>query len=89
MPKFNVDLQRSKEEILQLKTEAEDSDSPESTIVASTLDWLFDSSADSPLELTITDDDEDEELDDEDFDDDLEDDDLEEEEEEDVKVAKT
>lgn len=71
---YNVNIQRSKEEILTLKQEAQDSDTPESQVVLETIDWLFDSNLPSPLEIE---DDEGEDFDgtDEDEDDDDSDDD--------------
>ena len=53
MPKaatnHKVELERSKQEILALKSQADKSDTDEGTIIAATIDWLFDSNADSPL----------------------------------------
>jgi hypothetical protein len=70
---YKVDLQRSKDEILELKSQADDSGIPEDSIIASTIDWLFDREAETPLS-TITDSDEDiDEPDIEDFEDDEDD----------------
>jgi hypothetical protein len=82
---YKVDLQRSKDEILELKSQADDSGIPEDSIIASTIDWLFDREADSPLGSITEDQEEDpdiEDFEDEDTEDEFDDADFDEESEE-------